>query len=107
MTQVRMLLRIRNLKRQAMKSDNYDTIDWSGDSESDANKPQPSTQWGETRINEAIHEANQQQLEPEQFIKDQKKGVVDSGPKPEFRTVYQKPKDSFLKRLRNWFRRSS
>ena len=89
-----------------MKSDNYDTIDWSDDSDSDAEKASPSSLWGETRINDAIHEANQQQLDPEQFIKDQKKGS-DSVPKREFRTVYQKPKSSLFQRLRHWIRRSS
>lgn len=46
--------------------------------------------WGETQITDVIHEANQQQCEPESFIKARIAGQENQAPKAEFRTIYQK-----------------
>lgn len=86
-------------------SDN-DSIDWNDDGDPPSNLPSESTLWGETRINDAIHEANQQQKDPAQFIQDKKSGLVEETDETEFRTVYQKKPKSLWQRLRSWVLKS-
>lgn len=90
------------------KATDDDAIDWSDDGEPAPGAPHESTLWGETRINEAIHEANQQQRDPEQFIKEQKAGrPSQASEETQFRTLYQKPNNSLWQRVRSWFTSSS
>ena len=70
-----------------MNSSDKDIPDLSVEGEFDDDE---CTLWGETKINEVIHEANQQQCDPESFIKARKAGENDATPKTEFRTIYQK-----------------
>ncbi|MEM7384879.1 MAG: hypothetical protein AAF514_08025 [Verrucomicrobiota bacterium] len=74
-------------------------IDWEDDDPIDADGPKDSTLWGETMINEAIHEANQMQRDPETYIEAKKAGE-ETRAESEFRTVYRKESSpGFFKKL--------
>ena len=73
--------------------------------EGNAQQPEDASLWGETMINEVIHEANRLQRDPESFIKEKKEGA-DGPPQREFRTIYRREQPpGFLRRWLDKLRR--